>query len=334
MKVNLLQWLVCPECSGELILCEKDSYALHEEPLEIEEGNLQCVSCKTIFPIINSIPRFVLSNNYTDNFGFQWNLFRKTQLDSYSQTTISNDRFFYHSGWNAQEMKGSMVLDAGCGAGRFVEVALATGAIVIGIDYSRAVDACWENLKANKNFHLVQADIYKLPFKSALFDYVYSFGVLQHTPAVKEAFFSLVAKVKLKGKISVDFYRKDWKNFFWPKYWLRPLTKNLPAELLFNIVKRTVPFLLPISHFFCKVPKIGYYLKYLVPVANYAEIFPLDKKQLLEWSILDTFDMFSPKYDFPQSEKAVKRWFKEAELSNVKIFTPGFIVGQGVKKTG
>jgi len=52
-------------------------------------------------------------------------------------------------------MKGKWVLDAGCGSGRFAEIALATGANVVALDYSSAIDACWNNLKENPNLYIV-----------------------------------------------------------------------------------------------------------------------------------------------------------------------------------
>ena len=52
-----------------------------------------------------------------------------------------------------------------------------------------------------------------------------------------------------------------------------------------------------------------------------------------EWSILDTFDMYSPEYDKPQTLKEVQRWFKEAGLKDVEvIYGPNGIVGKGKKK--
>ena len=62
------------------------------------------------------------------------------------------------------DLAGQWVLDAGSGAGRFAEVALQAGAEVIALDYSRAVDACYANLKHYPNLHVVQGDIYALPF--------------------------------------------------------------------------------------------------------------------------------------------------------------------------
>ena len=44
------------------------------------------------YKIKDGIPRFVESENFTSSFGLQWNQFQKTQLDSYTNTTMSEDR--------------------------------------------------------------------------------------------------------------------------------------------------------------------------------------------------------------------------------------------------
>jgi len=325
MRESLLQYLFCPKCHADLVLRRADESLVND----IDNGSLDCVSCKASFPIIKGIPRFVDSNNYTNSFGMQWNMFKKTQLDSFTGTTVSRDRFFKQSGWEPAAMKGTIVLDAGCGAGRFTEISVETGATVIAIDYSTAVDACWDNLKHNNNLHVVQADIYTLPFKPNLFNYIYSFGVLQHTPDVKESFFSLLKNTANNGKICVDCYKKDWRAYFWVKYWLRPITKRMPMSLLFRIVQKIVPFFLPLSYLLIKVPVIGRYLRYALPVVNHKGVFPLNEQQLMEWSILDTFDMYSAKYDRPQTIKTIKEWFREAKLDNFKVLNQGVIVGQG-----
>ena len=329
MKLNLLQYLCCPDCHSEIDL-EALKYS-DRNTQEIEEGVFKCTSCCSEFPIIKGIPRFVPQEHYTSNFGFQWNRFRKTQLDSNTNVPLSRDRFFNQSNWRPEELEGALILDAGCGAGRFSEIALSAGATVIAIDASQAVEACFDNLKTHKKLHVIQADIYRLPFKSNLFDYAYLFGVLQHLPDPQKALFELIEKVKSQGKLCIDSYKKDWRVYFWPKYWLRPLTKKLSSDLLLRIVKAAVPILLPISSILGKTPRIGKHLKYVIPVANYEGVYALNKEQLFEWAILDTFDMFSPEYDLPQTAQTIKYWLKETRLINIQVKDCGVIVGQGEK---
>jgi ubiquinone/menaquinone biosynthesis C-methylase UbiE/uncharacterized protein YbaR (Trm112 family) len=193
MKTNLLQHLRCPK-SGQVLTLEALEPASQEDSnpeLEIMDGWLVSESGANRYPIRNGIPRFVPESNYADNFGMQWNHFAKTQLDSHSGHRISADRFWEATAWNSAEMNGKWVLDVGCGSGRFAEVALSSGAQVVALDYSSAVDACYTNLHHHPNLHVIQGDIYSLPFAPNSFSFVYSLGVLQHTPDVAKAFASL-----------------------------------------------------------------------------------------------------------------------------------------------
>jgi SAM-dependent methyltransferase len=97
-------------------------------------------------------------------------------------------------------MKGKWVLDAGCGSGRFAEIALATGANVVALDYSSAIDACWNKLKENPNLYVVQSNIYEAPFAPNSFDYVYCLRVLHHTPDVKKTFSPIVLDPSINKK--------------------------------------------------------------------------------------------------------------------------------------
>ena len=54
--------------------------------------------------------------------------------------------------------------------------------IVIGLDYSLAVDVAKNNFKKNDNVHIIQADALSLPLKESKIDGTYSIGVLHHTP--------------------------------------------------------------------------------------------------------------------------------------------------------
>lgn len=326
MLIELLEILRCPKTGQKLIIKNAESVdqQIHLGVLESEDGKNQ-------YLIRNFIPRFVPEKNYADNFGMQWNLFSKTQLDSNSGCPISFDRFWKATGWSPEKMKGQWVLDAGCGSGRFAEVALNAGAKVVALDYSSAVDACYENLKHHQNLFVVQGDIYALPFQKGSFSFVYSLGVLQHTPYVTKSFEALPPMVISGGKLCVDVYWKRFRTMLHSKYLVRPFSKYIPQQKLFNILQKLVPILLPISQILGRIPIFGKILKRIVPVADYTGIFPLNKNQLKEWALLDTFDMLGPTYDNPQSVKTVEQWFKNAQFENIEVFHGGHLVGRGNK---
>ena len=325
MKRSLLDKLRCPRCAGGLNLD-----AQKETADGVEEGVLRS-NCGAVFPITNAIPRFVPSSNYGESFGFQWNRFGKTQLDSHSGLPISERRFYEYSGWTREELNGAFVLDAGCGAGRFTEIALAAGAEVVAIDLSNAVDACWANFRNHPRLHVLQADLYALPFAPESFDRVYCFGVLQHTPDVERAFKGLPRQVREGGKLAIDVYPRLWRNLFWSKYWLRPLTSRLEPAKLFALVQRSTPALLAVSRVVGRTPLLGRKLKYLIPVVNYEGVYPLSPKQLQDWAVLDTFDMLSPQHDHPQTRSRVIEWFRASGMSNIEVERRGFLVGRSTK---
>lgn len=327
MKSNLLEILACPECAGGLTLSVGRRVGD-----EVESGALACAACGRAYPIVRHVPRFVPSENYASNFGFQWNRFRQTQLDSHTGLPISRERLLFSTEWSPGEVDGKRVLDVGCGAGRFAEVTLALGAELVALDYSGAVDACWDNFATHPRLNVVQGDIYKLPFKPGAFDFVYCLGVLQHTPDVKKAFIALPRQLRLGGKLAVDVYPKLLINIFWPKYWLRPLTKRMKAETLFRLVERLVPILLPISDAFAMVPGIGRKLRWVVPVANHRLDYPgLNRRQIREWAVLNTYDMFGPAYDSPQDAPTIEAWSREAGMRDVNVYRRGHLIGHAIR---
>ena len=326
MKRQLLELLICPKTKQKLHIEQEV-----ESGVEIEDGYLVSVDMNQKYKIQEGVPRFVPLDNYSDNFGMQWNMYSKTQLDSYSGQTISADRFWNATGWDKDSLKDKWVLDVGCGSGRFTEIALSSGARVVALDYSSAVDACYKNFKDHANFHVVQGDIYELPFDIGLFSFVYCLGVLQHTPDPEKAFLSLPGVLKKNGNICVDYYEKSWKSALLPKYWLRPITKRLPKVFLFSMLKRITPSLLSISRIIGSVPVVGKVINRAVPVVNYYGIYPLSKQQHLEWSLLDTFDWLAPQYDNPQTRSTARLWMEKADLHNIEVLKAGHIVARGKK---
>jgi len=280
---------------------------------------------------VQFVPRFVSSDNYASSFGFQWNLFGRTQLDSHTGLPISRDRLFESTGWDPADLDGKTVLDIGCGAGRFTEIVLSAGAEVIAVDSSTAVDACRQNFVPHPRLNVVQADIHHLPFQGESFDFLYCFGVLQHTPDVRRAFLSLSGMLRKGGRLAVDVYPKLWLNALWPRYWLRPLTCRMSHSRLLGLVRWMVAILLPVSLAVGRLPRVGRRLRHVIPVANREPDFPLSPDHLKEWAVLDTYDMLAAAYDQPQSAQTLAEWFEQAGLRESEVFRRGPLVGRGVK---
>jgi len=178
MRLKLLDVLACPKCQRSLT-CRVDE---HGKDGEITAGILSCEGCGQEYPITAGIPRFVALDNYAASFGYQWNRFKSEQIDSVNGTKLSAKRFYSETGWTKEWLQDKWILDAGCGAGRFIDVASDSGAEVVGLDISNAIDAAKANLAGRNNVHFVQASIYEPPFLDAAFDGLYCIGVIQHTP--------------------------------------------------------------------------------------------------------------------------------------------------------
>jgi 2-polyprenyl-3-methyl-5-hydroxy-6-metoxy-1,4-benzoquinol methylase/uncharacterized protein YbaR (Trm112 family) len=326
VKPSNLSILRCPTSGGPLVLNGGP-----DESGRVKSGELLTADRKYRYKVTDYIPRFVEPHNYADNFGFQWNKFARTQLDSHSGVNISQERFFRTTGWTNEVLRGKRVLDAGCGSGRFAEVAIKAGAQVFAVDYSSAVDACRRNFASSSQLEVIQGDIYHLPFASGTFDLVYCLGVLQHTPDVKGAFLALGKLVKPGGLLAVDIYPKLAKNWLWPKYWLRPFTRLIRKQTLFNAIQSFVPLLFPLSNTARRIPVIGNQLRHFVPIANYTGVFPLSSEQQLEWAVLDTFDMYSARYDKPQSAAELRSWFHRGGFDSIEVQRSGFLIGRGRK---
>lgn len=326
MRREHIEELVCPGGPHGLTL----QRGAVEEQREIKTGELVCAVDGLTVPIRGFLPRFVPNSGYSENFGEQWNRFRRTQLDKFNGTTLSRERFYSGTGWSPEELKGARVLEAGCGAGRFTQVMLDAGAQVYSVDLSSAVDACLANNGPREQLCVAQADLCRIPFQRHSFDKVFCYGVLQHTPDPRASFMNLVPFLKPGGELAVDVYLKGWAlEPYKSKYLYRPLTTRMPRNVLFRMLQWYIPKWLPMDTFIKRLPLIGRVLGMGVPCWNY-HYLPLSHEQQVEWAILDTFDALAPVYDDPQTPDAVSEWFRSAHLTDVRVR----IGGNGVLGNG
>jgi len=314
MQTKLLEVLACPKCEGDLTCTATET----DQGGEVLEGHLDCAKEGHQFPIVAGIPRFVPIDNYAASFGYQWNRFKLEQIDSANGTKLSAQRFYSETGWTKEWLKDKWILDAGCGAGRFVDVVSLEDSQVIGIDISNAVDAAKANLAGRKNVHLVQASIYELPFRRGIFDGVYCIGVVQHTPDPQKTVASLPRFLRAGGRIAISAYeRKPW-TMLYGKYLVRPIAKRLHKEKLLAGIKGMMPVLFPITDVLFRLPLAGRLFMFMIPVANYVHERSLTRKQRYEWAILDTFDMLSPQYDQPRTKEEIEQALSSSGIVDIE----------------
>jgi SAM-dependent methyltransferase len=305
MKPDLLDLIVCPECEAELRIAN-DRW----DSGEIESGELVCDGEGHRYPIRHFVPRFVGKAGYTDAFTLEWTAFRTAHLDSYTGLTYLDQQLRLFLDFPIEQLDGKLVLDAGCGLGRFSEIVLNYGGRVVAVDMSGAIDAAFANLNHRGNIYFLQADIFKLPFRRGQFDFVYSWGVLHHTPDPPAAFEQLTPLVKEGGKLMTFVYAKYNKAYLATTEFYRKLTTRLPQRLVLWWSYMAVPL-----YYLSKVPVIGPFItRILLPVSV--------RPPTHRWRVGNTFDLYSPKYAFTYDHVEVYRWYERAGFACIRPVAP------------
>jgi SAM-dependent methyltransferase len=292
MRLDLSGILVCVYCGAPL-----------QSETSWEPSGTRCARCGTEVPMVRGIPRFVASDAYTGSFSFEWNRHRKTQLD-HAAGQESEETFRTKTGLTPADVAGRLVLDVGCGMGRFADVVSRWGGRVVGVDLSQAVEAAQANLGERENVRFLQADLFHLPFRPETFDIVYSLGVLHHTPNCENALRQLVSFLRPGGRLCAWVYETmgPWERF---SRLYRKVTVRMPTRLLHALCHLAIPW-----YYICRLPLIGELLWV---------IFPISRHPNPEWRVLDTFDWYSPKYQSLHTYPEVYGWFKSEGLVDIDL---------------
>jgi SAM-dependent methyltransferase len=234
MHTWLLDLLVCPECRGALRLdaTERKGDAAVAGTLSCEAGHA--------FPIVGGVPRFVQHElnadqaRTRDSFGYEWTRLYPEHGHSTPEWQAERDIFLEYTRSLPSEYRGKLVLDAGCGNGRYAKLANDWGARVVCVDISSAVEIAQQNVGGRTDVAVVQADLFKLPFRTELFDIVYSIGVLHHTPDAKGAFQSIQPLVKPGGFFSIFMHGQGNRVLYATNRWLRAWTSKASYRTTWN----------------------------------------------------------------------------------------------------
>lgn len=335
MKEHQAPYLACPDCRQALSF---KNITAREGP-DILDALLYCAACEASYPVAKGVPRFVPPDNYASSFGFEWLQHARTQYDAETGAGYSRGRFFEVTRW-PEQMPGEILLEVGSGSGRFTTIAAGTGAMVVSMDYSRAVDANFASNGRKDNVLIVQGDLYRMPFPAGHFDRLFCLGVLQHTPDVEKAFKTLPAYLRPGGYIAVDVYAKMRGALAFllrltsTHYRVRAITKRMDHRKLYRFCERYIHFMWPLAKRISRIPRAGPFLLRRLCIPPYFGVYDLPEERLREWMILDMFDALSPAYDSPQFIDVVERWFRESDLDDMDVaYGPNGINGRARKKS-
>ncbi|MBI1892820.1 MAG: methyltransferase domain-containing protein [Candidatus Rokubacteria bacterium] len=273
MKSELLQYLCCLACKGELILgpiSKQDGAGV------VDTGELVCGGCGSRYPIWNGIPRLLPRPEELEGhdkrtmecFGYEWNVYRdwgwvkkvppQARLEAWgSLMEDAETAFSAKTLLTEDDLVGKVVLDAGCGNGRYAFQAAKKAQRVVAFDITCSVDVAKANTDACENIHVVQADLLGPPFRPESFDTIFSIGVLGFTLDAEVAFDSLSRLLRPGGVVAVQFSHRG----------------NVVFELMDNAIRRlssrlSVGQLMRFAAFMAGIGKVMHGLR----IARYANL--------------------------------------------------------------
>lgn len=212
---------------------------------DITEGALACSGCRIYYPVLHSVPRmltyptevalhhakvhaawiqanlagFTLPHSVPPpgeeevlrNFSTQWTEFGFSGKSYWSTTPARAVEWMRYSlGTGQHPFRGKLALEVGIGIGAMADgVSRAERCETVGVDLGYGVDTAQQYFGTNAHLHIVQASVFALPFRTDIFDVVYSHGVIHHTYSTHSAFKQLVRLPKDQGMLYVWVYSHE-----------------------------------------------------------------------------------------------------------------------------
>ncbi len=256
-------------------------------------------------------------------YALQWNRFRILRPEE-DRATFRN-----RTGLKAADMAGKIVLDGGCGMGRYLRMAAEfTPALLVGIDLSGAVVAAHEMTAGLDRVAIVQGDLLRPPFASGSFDHIYSIGVLDHTPDPRSAFLRLAGLLKPGGRIAIWIYKRERPAVERIMNAHRAISTRLPLGLL-TLMSRLAA---PVGGLKRKLMASRHRLVQRTGVALHLMTIGVSMHPDPEVRVCDTLDWYAPRYLSRHTNDEVADWFAEAGLIDIEDLSASqifFHQGQG-----
>src|SRR5437879_9916915 len=232
MRREALNFLICPNCGGQLALCSDALPA--ESDGQIMAGELMCTTCTSKFGIRDGVPVLLPANlasvklQTASRFAEEWT--RWSDLRDYYEQEF----FDWVAPLAARDFTHRVVFEGGCGKGRHTAIVASHGAsAIVSLDLGESAFVAFAHTRQFPNAHVVMGDLLNPPVR-AVFDLAFSVGVLHHLPDPAAGFASLASRVREGGRVAFWVYGHEGNE--WITRDVDPLrnaiTPSLPAPLL------------------------------------------------------------------------------------------------------
>ena len=342
MYTRLLNFLCCPQCQGTLeVFPLANAPTDADSEVEISEGLLYCERAHW-FPVVRGIPRMLPDAlgehwetvkpllpatlppvlqpvmeaarafsgriNYDqqtrENFSHEWDN-HDLGGSTWGMKLADRVEWFFVSPLRipVEELKGKVMLDAGCGNGSQSVAYTALGLEVIAVDLSSGLEHghAFRNMHKGADpsrVHFVQANLQRPPLRPVCLDIIHSAGVLHHTPDTLQTFRALRPLLKTGGTFYVWLYK--YEKLVTPVVdTLRVVTTRVPPRQFARVAGlMAVPFI-----GFCKAVNGLGVRKY--PVMSRRE------------AALALMDIFGAPYAYYHTYEEVTGWYKAAGFTEM-----------------
>jgi hypothetical protein len=141
-------------------------------------------------------------------------------------------------------------------------------------------------------------------------------GVIQHTPDPSKVMRALPRLLKAGGRLAYNFYEQNvLRRFEVIKYALRRTTPDWPEQRLLAFCTAMVATLFPITFVMSRIPVVRALVRFVPICATHNPA--LTVRQQYEWTLLDTFDWFNPRYEICQDHRQVATLLGDLGLRDV-----------------
>ncbi len=293
----------------------------NHHPFHINGDKILTFDGVEVGKLINEVYVLQDEEDYADDFGTQWAAFPKTQLDSYSGTSISEDRLREIFQSDLSELKGKKILEIGCGSGRFTEILIKHGACIDSLDLSKAIFVNHQNnASTNKMVRFIKSDFLKAPLEENFYDYVLGMGFVQHTPDSEKTIKKMISHCKKGGFVVFDHYISGifvGNNRRIVARLVRSLILNSNIKDKIKFIKKIYDFFYPIHKFFQFSSFLSKIIRTISPIMTHHGSLDLSEKQFYEWGLLDTHDNLT---DFYSHKMSIKQMNKLLSKFNIQSF--------------